>query len=128
MKARKGSIIVEKNRSRITIEKNKERRHVEYSTIGCKVVLAFIIIFGMCKMKNVRWKDVICTNDIYRTRASSIAFLCKSKSNWRARKQTWLRATYVDSMFIEELEEDKVMEQHFVETHVAFELNSHNKT
>jgi len=54
MKARKGSIIVEKNRSRITIEKNKEIRHVEYSTIGCEVVLAFIIIFRMCKLKSVQ--------------------------------------------------------------------------
>jgi hypothetical protein len=54
MKARKGSIIVENNRSRISIEKNKKRRHVEYSTIGYEVVSAFIIIFEMWKMKSVQ--------------------------------------------------------------------------
>jgi hypothetical protein len=31
-------------------------------------------------------------------------------------------------MFIEEFEEDKAVEQHFVEAEAVFELNSHNKT
>jgi hypothetical protein len=39
--------IVEKNRSRRGVEKNRYR-NVEYSTVGCKVTVAFIIIFRMC--------------------------------------------------------------------------------
>jgi hypothetical protein len=53
MKIRGGNGIVEKNKSRRTIEKNKERRHVEYSAVGCAVVVAFIIIFEMCRMEGV---------------------------------------------------------------------------
>jgi len=53
MKTRGGNGIVEKNKSRRTIENNIKRRLVEYSTIGCKVVTAFIIIFGMCKREGV---------------------------------------------------------------------------
>jgi Uri superfamily endonuclease len=45
MKAGGGSGIVEKKISRRGVEKNKERRHIEYSTIGCKVVAAILIIF-----------------------------------------------------------------------------------
>jgi len=48
-----GSGIVEKNKSSRTIENNIKRRLVEYSTIGCKIVTAFIIIFGMCKREGV---------------------------------------------------------------------------
>jgi hypothetical protein len=53
MKARRGSIIVEKNRSRRGVEKSIERRNVEYLTIGCKVATTFIIIFKMCKRDGV---------------------------------------------------------------------------
>jgi hypothetical protein len=48
-----GSGIVEKNKSSRTIENNIKRRLVEYSTIGCEVITAFIIIFGMCKKEGV---------------------------------------------------------------------------
>jgi hypothetical protein len=67
-------------------------------------------------------------HDIYRTTTSSIEFLRKSRKNWHVRKQIGLRATSVDSMFIEESKEDEAVEQHFVEAHAVFELNSHNKT
>jgi hypothetical protein len=52
MKARGGSEIVEDNRSRRGVEKNRERI-VEYSVVGCKVVATFIIIFGLCKREGV---------------------------------------------------------------------------
>jgi len=39
-----------------------------------------------------------------------VEFLRKSKRCWRVRKQTKLSVTSVDSMFIEELKEDKAME------------------
>jgi hypothetical protein len=42
--------------------------------------------------------------------------LCKSKRSWRARKQIGLGATSIDLVFIKELKEDEVVEQHFVET------------
>jgi hypothetical protein len=54
MKVGGGSKIVEKNRSKRGVEKSKERRCVEYSIIGCKVVATFMIIFGMCRRKNVQ--------------------------------------------------------------------------
>ncbi len=63
MKTRGGSGIVEKNKNRIGVEKSKTWRHVEYSTVGYKVVVAFIFIFGMCKKKSVQSEDVICAND-----------------------------------------------------------------
>ncbi len=40
----------------------------------------------------------------------------KSERNWCARKQIGLGATLVHPMFIERLEEDEVVEQHFMET------------
>jgi predicted Holliday junction resolvase-like endonuclease len=40
--------------------------------------------------------------------------LCKSRS-WLARKQTRLKATLVDLVFYEGLEEDEIVKQHFVE-------------
>jgi hypothetical protein len=46
------SKIIEKNISRRGVEKSKERI-VEYSAIGCKVTIAFIIIFGMCKRQGI---------------------------------------------------------------------------
>jgi hypothetical protein len=49
MKARRGTRIIEKNRSRKGVEKSIERKHVEYLVDGCKVVATFIIIFEMCK-------------------------------------------------------------------------------
>jgi hypothetical protein len=47
MKARRGSRIIGKNKSKRGVEKSIKRRHAEYSTVGYKVVTAFIIIFGM---------------------------------------------------------------------------------
>jgi len=40
-----GSKIVKKNKSRRVVEKSKKKKCFEYSTIGCKVVATFIIIF-----------------------------------------------------------------------------------
>jgi uncharacterized membrane protein len=54
MKAKGGCEIIEKNRSRKIVEKSKERRCVEYLAIGCEVAIAFIIIFKICKRKNVQ--------------------------------------------------------------------------
>jgi uncharacterized membrane protein len=51
MKAR-GSKIVENNKSRKRVEKSRERS-VEYLAISCKVAIAFIIIFGMCRRECV---------------------------------------------------------------------------
>jgi hypothetical protein len=53
MKARRGSKIVKKNKSRRGVEKSKKRRHVEYLDVGCKVIIAFIFIFEMCKKEGV---------------------------------------------------------------------------
>jgi hypothetical protein len=39
--------------SRKGVEKSRERRSVEYSTIGCKVIDVFIIIFGMSRREGV---------------------------------------------------------------------------
>jgi hypothetical protein len=52
MKARGGSRIVEKNKSKRGIEKSKEK-NVEYSAIGCKVTVALIIIFKMCRREGI---------------------------------------------------------------------------
>jgi hypothetical protein len=35
------------------LRKSIERRSVEYSIVGCKVTVTFIIIFGMCKKEGV---------------------------------------------------------------------------
>jgi hypothetical protein len=53
MKARGGSKIVEKNKNKKGVENSKERRRVEYSTVGFKVATAFVIIVGMCKREGV---------------------------------------------------------------------------
>jgi hypothetical protein len=45
--------IVEKNKSRRGVENSRERRCVDYSTGGYKVIVAFIIIFGMCRKEGV---------------------------------------------------------------------------
>ncbi len=55
-------------------------------------------------------------HDIYRTRTSAIEFLCRSRRSWHAREQTRPRATSVDPVFIEELEEDETMEAQIVQT------------
>jgi len=52
-KARGGSEIIKKNRNKIRVQKSRERRPIEYSTIGCKVATTFIIIFGMCKREGI---------------------------------------------------------------------------
>jgi len=57
-------------------------------------------------------------HDIYRTKTFVVEFL-HSRKSWCARKQTRPRATLVDPMFIEKSEEDKVVEQHLVETQVV---------
>jgi hypothetical protein len=49
-------------------------------------------------------------HDIYNTITSTIEFLHKSISSWRARKQIGLGATLVDLVFIEGSKEDKAME------------------
>jgi hypothetical protein len=49
MKARRGRIIVEKNRIRRGVEKSKEKRNVEYLVVRYKVTVTFIIIFRMCR-------------------------------------------------------------------------------
>jgi hypothetical protein len=41
-----------------------------------------------------------------------VEFLRKSKRHWRAREQIGLGVTLIDLAFIEEMEEDKVVEQH----------------
>jgi hypothetical protein len=43
--------------------------------------------------------------------------LCNNKKHWRAREKKGPRATLVDSIFIKEFEEDKVLEEHFVEAY-----------
>jgi hypothetical protein len=53
MKARGGSKIIEKNKCKIRVDKSRKRRHVEYSTISCKVVVTFIVIFEMCRRESV---------------------------------------------------------------------------
>ncbi len=52
MKVRRGSIIVDKNKSKRGVMKRR-KKSVEYSDIGCKVVATFIIIFRMCKRECV---------------------------------------------------------------------------
>jgi hypothetical protein len=52
MKVGGGSEIVEKNRSRRGVEKNK-KRIVEYSAIGYKVTVTFIIMFKMCRREGI---------------------------------------------------------------------------
>jgi hypothetical protein len=52
MKVGGGSEIVEKNKSKRGVEKNRER-NVEYLVVGYKVTVAFIIIFKMCKREGV---------------------------------------------------------------------------
>jgi hypothetical protein len=52
MKAGGRSGIVEKNKSRRGVENNKERS-VEYTTIGYKLITAFIIFFEMCRREGI---------------------------------------------------------------------------
>jgi hypothetical protein len=52
MKVVGGNRIVEKNRNKRGVEKSRERS-VEYSIVGCKVAIAFIIIFGMWRREDV---------------------------------------------------------------------------
>ncbi len=53
MKVGGGSGIIEKNKNRKGVEKSRERRSVEYSIVGYKVITAFIIIFKMCRREGV---------------------------------------------------------------------------
>ncbi len=52
MKVGGGSGIVKNNRSRRGVEKSR-KRSVEYLAVGCKVVLAFITIFEMCRKRHI---------------------------------------------------------------------------
>ncbi len=54
--------VVDKNKSRRRVEKNRERS-IEYSTIHCKVIVAFIIIFKMCIREGIYWEDTIFINN-----------------------------------------------------------------
>jgi hypothetical protein len=42
-----------KNKTKRRVEKSEERRCVEYSVVGCKVVVAFSNIFGMCRRESI---------------------------------------------------------------------------
>jgi hypothetical protein len=53
MKTKKESGIVENNKSRRQVKKSRKGRHVEYLVVGCKVIVAYIIIFRMCRMEGV---------------------------------------------------------------------------
>jgi hypothetical protein len=46
--------IVDKNKSKRTIEKSRKIRRVEYLAIGYEVATTFIIIFEMCRKKSVQ--------------------------------------------------------------------------
>jgi hypothetical protein len=50
---RRRKTIVDKNKSRRGVEKSREIRSVEYSTIDCKVAVTFIIIFRMCRREAI---------------------------------------------------------------------------
>jgi hypothetical protein len=50
---RGGNGIVEENRNRRGVKNSRERRLVEYSTVGYKVATAFIINVRMCKREGV---------------------------------------------------------------------------
>jgi hypothetical protein len=53
MKTRGRSIIVEEKRSKIRVTKSRAWS-VEYLVVCCKVIVAFIIISGMCRRKSVQ--------------------------------------------------------------------------
>jgi hypothetical protein len=40
-------------RTKVEKELKKKKRSVEYWIVGCKVIVAFIIIFKMCKRENI---------------------------------------------------------------------------
>jgi hypothetical protein len=48
-------------------------------------------------------------HDINTIGTSTVEFLRRSRRHWCIREQIGPRATFVDSMFIEELEEDEVV-------------------
>jgi hypothetical protein len=49
-------------------------------------------------------------HDIYRIGTSIVEFLHRSRKSWCAREQTRPRATSINPVFIEELEENEAME------------------
>ncbi len=63
-KARRGTRIVENNKSRRGVEKSRERKNVEYLVVGYKVVVAF----GMCRNEGILCEDTICVDDNSRHR------------------------------------------------------------
>jgi hypothetical protein len=54
---------IEKKRSKRKVEKNKEFKSVEHSTICSKVTTTFTIIFIMWRRQNIQWEDVIYAHD-----------------------------------------------------------------
>jgi hypothetical protein len=62
MKVGGGRGILEENISRRGVKKNRERS-VEYSAVGCKVIVTFVIIFRMCGREGVYCEDTVCTDD-----------------------------------------------------------------
>jgi hypothetical protein len=57
----------------------------------------------------------IIIQDINITKIFVVEFLHKTKRHWHPKEQTRPRATSIDSVFIEESEDDEVVGQHFVE-------------
>jgi len=53
--------------------------------------------------------------DINTTKIYVIEFFHESKIRWHPKKQTRPRATSIDLVFIKELMDDEMMEQHFVD-------------
>jgi hypothetical protein len=49
-------------------------------------------------------------HNIYRTGTFTYEFLCKSRRSWCVGEQTRLGATSIDPVFIEELEENEIVE------------------
>ncbi len=47
-------------------------------------------------------------------KSHEVEFLCKSKKCWLTKEHKGPKATLVDSIFVEESKEDKVVEEHFV--------------
>jgi hypothetical protein len=88
MKPGGGNRFVEKNINRRGVEKNRERS-VEYSVVGYKVTITFIIIFKCAERKasnvKIQFVQTIIQN-IDTTRASIVKFLHRSKQCWCVRE------------------------------------------
>jgi hypothetical protein len=69
---------------------------------------------GKAYDENIHFVQTII-QDINTTRTYVVEFLDISKRHWCPKEQIGPRATSIDPMFIEELEDDERVEQHFVE-------------